>query len=175
MPRSVVPEFDTPGHADSVCVGYPAACPSPSCTSPLAPDSPLTLQLVSGVLQEWAGIFPGAEGEEGGPSVRLLLLPPSLLPLPLANATPADAFLHLGGDEVDEACWASSPAVRAWMTAQGMGNDTDLVYEWFVQQASSRGGGEEAHAQLDAFLPARTGGRTRRLPVPVRRPLAGGV
>lgn len=46
----------------------------------------------------------------------------------------ADTFFHLGGDEVDETCWAKSPAVRLWMAEKGFGNDTDLVYKWFVVQ-----------------------------------------
>lgn len=37
-----------------------------------------------------------------------------------------DDALHLGGDEVNGACWAQSPQVEAWMAAHGM-NSTDQV------------------------------------------------
>ena len=43
----------------------------------------------------------------------------------LASLSP-DEFFHLGGDEVSQACWNSTPAVRAWMAAHGM-NTTDEV------------------------------------------------
>ena len=38
----------------------------------------------------------------------------------------------LGGDEVDQTCWQKTPSVLAWMSKQGMGTNTDLVYEYFV-------------------------------------------
>jgi hexosaminidase len=70
----VVPEFDTPGHAASVCVGYPEACPSPNCTMPLRPTGNFTFDLIQGVLSDWTTeVFP-------------------------------DQYLHLGGDEVRTQC-----------------------------------------------------------------------
>lgn len=65
----VIPEFDTPGHADAVCVGYPDACPAPNCTAPLNPASPTSLAVVSGVIQEWASIFPSRVMHLGGDEV----------------------------------------------------------------------------------------------------------
>ena len=38
----------------------------------------------------------------------------------------------LGGDEVDQTCGQKTPSVLAWMSKQGMGTNTDLVYEYFV-------------------------------------------
>ena len=49
----------------------------------------------------------------------------------IASISPDD-FMHLGGDEVNQVCWQNDTAVRAWMLQQGMGNNTDLVYEYFV-------------------------------------------
>ena len=48
-----------------------------------------------------------------------------------------DDALHLGGDEVNGACWAQSPLVEAWMAAHGM-NSTDQVRG---RPASGAGGG----------------------------------
>ena len=75
-----------------------------------------------------------------------------------------DNCMHLGGDEVDQTCWQNDPATQvrscalearqrgwrldrrheprpfaaqAWMTAHGMGNNTDLVYEYFVNQVDA--------------------------------------
>jgi hexosaminidase len=46
-------------------------------------------------------------------------------------------FLHLGGDEVPTACWASSPAVVEWMKAEGIapGNWT-AVEQRFVEKVA---------------------------------------
>ncbi len=106
-----VPEFDTPGHASSMCYQYPALCPSASCSyggnSPLTPvpdaqGKPVALNAIQAVLTE------------------------------IAAQTP-DEFFHLGGDEVDQSCWANTPAVQTWMAANGI-NSTDGVYEYFVER-----------------------------------------
>ena len=100
----VVLEYDTPGHASSMCFAYPDLCPSASCNydgnSPLTPvpdaqGNPVALNAIKGVLTELA--------ERG-----------------------KDEFFHLGGDEVSQDCWANSPAVTAWMKTQGY-NTTDQV------------------------------------------------
>jgi len=65
----VVPEFDTPGHAGSVCVGYPEICPSPTCTMPLNPASPMTLQVVNAVLKEMASLTTDTYFHLGGDEV----------------------------------------------------------------------------------------------------------
>ena len=102
----VVPEFDTPGHASSMCVSYPALCcgghtgGSPLTPVPDAAGRNVTLDAVAAVIGEIASITP-------------------------------DEFFHLGGDEVSQACWNNTPAVRAWMAAHGF-NSTDQVYEYLV-------------------------------------------
>ena len=108
----VLPEFDTPGHATSMCTAYPELCCSASgCgagnNNPLSPvpdasGRNVTLDAIKAVLTEMASIFPGE-------------------------------FLHLGGDEVDESCWKNSPEVVKWMQAQGF-NSTDQIYEYFVAE-----------------------------------------
>jgi hexosaminidase len=104
----VVPEFDTPGHAGSLCTGYPEVCPSYSCDMPLNPVSNATLPLIEGVLKEWSG-----NANRSG-----------LFP---------DDFVHLGGDEVDETCWQDSTEVQAWMKMMNY-TSTDQIYEYFVAQ-----------------------------------------
>jgi hexosaminidase len=107
----VVPEFDTPGHASSMCVSYPELCPSAACgpsgNSPLSPvpdasGNNVALNAIQAVLGEIAARSP-------------------------------DEFFHLGGDEVDQACWANTPAVQTWMKQNGI-NTTDGVYEYFVDK-----------------------------------------
>ena len=39
----VIFEFDSPGHAGSVCGTHPELCPAPDCREPLTPASPRTL------------------------------------------------------------------------------------------------------------------------------------
>jgi hexosaminidase len=47
-----------------------------------------------------------------------------------------DDAIHLGGDEVNPACWAQSAEVQAWMAQQGY-NSTDQIYEYFVEQTNA--------------------------------------
>jgi len=103
----VVLEFDTPGHASSMCVSYPAMCcgavggATPLTPVPDATGKNVSLDAIRAVLSELAAL-------------------PS-----------AGEFLHLGGDEVDQSCWNSTPSVRAWMKEHGI-DTTDGVYEYFI-------------------------------------------
>ena len=65
----VVPELDTPGHADSWCIGSPRVCPDPLfCTGPLAPfDS--TFEVIADLLATLAGAFPDDFVHHGGDEV----------------------------------------------------------------------------------------------------------
>jgi hexosaminidase len=65
----IVPEFDTPGHAGSMCTGYPDICPSPTCTMPLNPASPNTLPTIQAVLSEIAALTPDTYFHLGGDEV----------------------------------------------------------------------------------------------------------
>lgn len=112
----VVPEFDTPGHATSMCVGYPELCCSAFCgpnnNYPLSPvlvnGQNVSLDAIYAVLSELAAISP-------------------------------DEFFHLGGDEVDQTCWNNTASVRSWMAAQKPPyTSTDQVYEYFVSQVDAQ-------------------------------------
>ena len=96
----VIPEFDTPGHAGSWCVGYPDICPSPSCTQPLNPATNATFDLISTLITETKTLF-------------------------------TDSYFHLGGDEVNTACWTKTPSIQAWMTAKHF--SADDAYKYFVK------------------------------------------
>jgi hexosaminidase len=110
----VMVEFDMPGHAGSWCDGYPDVCPSPTCQQPLNVANDATFTLIEGLLNEMTGGVPSAPGK---PSPGLF----------------KDNFIHLGGDEVDTACWDSTPAVAAWMKKQGL--TADQSYAYFVRCA----------------------------------------
>lgn len=89
------PTVKQPGHARSWCAGYPEVCPSAQCQQPLDPSNPFTLELVDGLIREVTG---------GGAKPGRGLFP--------------DAFVHLGGDEVDTRCWNETAHVVEWMAAQ---------------------------------------------------------
>ena len=111
----VMVEFDMPGHAGSWCKGYPAVCPSPSCTQPLNVASNATFELITNLLLEMTG---GKLSTPGAPS--------GLFP---------EGLLHLGGDEVNTACWTSSPSISAWLAARSM--TADDGYAYFVKRAAT--------------------------------------
>lgn len=84
----VVPEFDTPGHAGSICTGYPDACPSPTCTMPVNPASNTTLPLINAVLAEISALTPDTYFHLGGDEVDtrcvcVLAVPSSSFGLPV--------------------------------------------------------------------------------------------
>lgn len=118
----VLVEFDMPGHAGSWCKGYPDICPSPTCTQPLNVANNATFTLIEAVLNECTG---GVVNKPGKPSPGLF----------------KSNMIHLGGDEVDTSCWASTPSVAAWLKEQNM--TPDQGYAYFVKRvaaiASSQG------------------------------------
>eukprot|EP01119_Soliformovum_irregulare_P025257 TRINITY_DN930_c0_g1_i1.p1 TRINITY_DN930_c0_g1~~TRINITY_DN930_c0_g1_i1.p1 ORF type:complete len:590 (-),score=153.11 TRINITY_DN930_c0_g1_i1:24-1793(-) len=118
----VMPEFDGPGHAFSWGTGYPELLPadfakSPQCSSecpvnpcdvPLDPTNNFTYTVIDGLFRE----LTGGKQYEG---------------------VFTDDFFHLGGDEVQYACWSSSPAIQAYMKSTGKSYDD--LYMDYVKRA----------------------------------------
>lgn len=98
----IVPEFDTPGHVAAFGLSHPE------------------------LLTECYDKHEDPSGERGpmDPTWERTYTIMWQLMKDVAKAFP-DAFVHLGGDEVDGACWLSNPHVRNWMAKQGMGRNAD--------------------------------------------------
>ena len=45
-----------------------------------------------------------------------------------------DQYMHIGGDEVSFACWASNPSITAWMAAHGLAGDYAGLESYYVQR-----------------------------------------
>ena len=101
-------EFDMPGHAASWCTGYPEICPSTTCNQPLNVANEKTFDVITGLLMEMTG---GVVNKPDDPSPGIF----------------KSNMIHLGGDEVNTACWDSTPAVAAWMKEQGYTADQAYV------------------------------------------------
>ena len=100
----VVPEFDGPGHSAAWGVGYPdivADCPAYAANINNIPLNPAS----SATLQVLRNVY-----EQAASSF-------------------SDEFIHLGGDEVVQGCWANDPEILAWMRARGY-SPLD-VYQYF--------------------------------------------
>ena len=92
----VMPEFDTPGHSTSWGRGVPGLltqCYNPTTKQPI----PGSFGPINPTLNSSYDFLETLLGEVAG-----------VFP---------DAFLHVGGDEVAFTCWASNPAINAWMAA----------------------------------------------------------
>ena len=111
----VFPEFDTPGHADSWCVGYPELCPSAECRTPLDVTRNGTFALIDRLFAECTGRRTSRRGDPAG-----------LFP---------NAFLHLGGDEVNTRCWTWTPRIREWLKAHSM--TADDGYAFFTKRVAA--------------------------------------
>ncbi|KAK5852384.1 hypothetical protein PBY51_023855 [Eleginops maclovinus] len=45
-----------------------------------------------------------------------------------------DAYIHLGGDEVDFSCWRSNPDIQKFMEQQGFGQDFTKLESFYIQR-----------------------------------------
>lgn len=114
----VLAELDVPAHAGSWCRGHPEVCPSAACAEPLSPASGATSPLLAALLDELVG-RPAARLAPADESARR---PDSRAAARAAHRSGlfTERLLHLGGDEVDTACWARSAAIVAWLRARNL-------------------------------------------------------
>eukprot|EP01116_Phalansterium_solitarium_P009923 TRINITY_DN24270_c0_g1_i1.p1 TRINITY_DN24270_c0_g1~~TRINITY_DN24270_c0_g1_i1.p1 ORF type:complete len:518 (+),score=117.10 TRINITY_DN24270_c0_g1_i1:118-1671(+) len=102
---TVVPEFDTPGHASSWGYAYPsllANCPNATFKPVMNPTLESTYDFLTAFFTEMSTLFPSA-------------------------------YIHLGGDEVRWLCWQQDPTIATWMAAHGM-TDYVQLYGYYEQR-----------------------------------------
>jgi hexosaminidase len=100
----VMPEFEMPGHSRSLVVGYPelASQPGPYKAGRVLQDEP-ALDVTQDKTYKFIDKLIGE---------MVKLFP--------------DAYLHIGGDEVDDKPWNSNPKIQEFIHAHGMKNNRDL-------------------------------------------------
>ncbi|XP_069024580.1 beta-hexosaminidase subunit beta isoform X1 [Embiotoca jacksoni] len=106
----VVPEFDTPGHTQSWGKGQ---------TDLLTPC--------------YAGSKPSGTFGPVNPILNTTYDFMNKFFQEISDVFP-DAYVHLGGDEVDFTCWKSNPDIRMFMVEQGFGQDYGKLESFYIQR-----------------------------------------
>ncbi|XP_070845348.1 beta-hexosaminidase subunit beta isoform X2 [Chaetodon trifascialis] len=106
----VIPEFDTPGHTQSWGKGQTdllTPCYSGSKPSgTFGPVNPILNTTYDFMSQFFKEV----------------------------SAVFPDAYVHLGGDEVDFTCWKSNPDIQKFMDQQGFGQDYSKLESFYIQR-----------------------------------------
>ena len=115
----LVPEFDMPAHTSMWGAGHPE------------------IMVTDSAGDAGCSIRPGAHGDTMDPSTNATFeLIDGLLGEMATGPFGGSEFLHLGGDEVPEACWLGSKRVRAFMAAQGI-SSADELESYFVNRVAA--------------------------------------
>ncbi|XP_016299054.1 beta-hexosaminidase subunit beta-like isoform X2 [Sinocyclocheilus anshuiensis] len=106
----VIPEFDTPGHTESWGTGIKDLLTP--CYSGSSPSG--TFGTVNPILNSSYDFMTQFFKE-------------------ISTVFP-DAYIHLGGDEVDFSCWESNPDIQKFMVQQGFGTDYSKLESFYIQR-----------------------------------------
>lgn len=108
----VVPEMDLPGHASAIAVAYPELMSAPG---------PYQMERHWGVLKPLLNPTNDAAYQFVDALIGEL------------TAIFPDAYLHIGGDEVDDTQWRESASIQAFMKQHGIA-DTHALQTYFNQR-----------------------------------------
>ncbi|KAM7497617.1 hypothetical protein LguiA_022031 [Lonicera macranthoides] len=130
---SVLSEIDVPGHALSWGTGYHSLWPSTDCKEPLDVSNEFTFKVIDGILSGRPHFLleTCCFGFLNDKNKKQHILDPVYVSD--FSKIFKYKFVHLGGDEVDTGCWATTPHVKNWLKKQGL-NQTE-AYQYFVLRA----------------------------------------